>query len=207
MNINTPYVPTATQLQQAVPFTNFDAPLHVVHDEKATEELGKDYFQVTQSFRYYLSEKQKDVWGYVPAGFLTDGATVPRPFWWLIAPFGVHGQAAVLHDILCETGTMFRNELPYEISRKEADQIFLEAMRATRVSWWKRALMYGAVRLWATFGFQTRKAKIRQERKRQLEIEYMKAHGTYREPTAILRQVTQAAYAARREGDEAQQAA
>ena len=198
MNINTPYVPTATQLQQAVAFTNFDAPLNVQLDEKASQILGKDYYQITQSFRYYLSEDQKDVWGYVPAGFLTDGASVPRPLWWLIAPFGVHGQAAVLHDILCETGTMFRNEIPYEVSRKEADQIFRDAMKATRVSWWKRNLMYGAVRLWSTFGFQTRSAKTRQERKRQLEIEYMKAHGTYREPTAILRQITHAAYGQRR---------
>lgn len=196
MLINTPYVPTATQLKEAVPFTNFDTDLSVEHDTRASKELGKDYYKVLKSFRYYLSENQPDVWAYVPAGFLTDGASVPRPFWWLIPPFGEHGQAAVLHDILCETGTMFRNEIPQRVSRKQADQIFRDAMKAAGVGWFKRSFMYAAVRAWAVLGIEMPGHKRRLLLKRQLETEYMKELGTYREPTAILRQVTSAAYRA-----------
>lgn len=197
LNINTPYVPTASQLKEAVPFTNFDTSLSVEHDPIASEKLGKAFYKVTKSFRYYLSADESDVWAYVPAGFLTDGATVPRPFWWLVAPFGDHGQAAVLHDILCETGTMFFNELPQSVTRKQADQIFRDAMKATGVGWFKRNLMYAAVRGWAMLGVKMPGHDARQLLKRDIETQYMKDYGTYREPTAILRQVTHAAYRAR----------
>ncbi len=194
MIINTPYVPTATQLKEAVPFTNFDTHLCVVHDPEASKALGKDYYKVTRSFRYYLSEDRPNTWAYVPAGFLTDGATVPRPFWWLVPPFGEHGQAAVLHDILCETATMFENEIPYSVSRKEADKIFREALKASGVGWFKRNLMYAAVRVWAILGITMPGHQARLLAKRRIESQYMKEYGTYREPTAILRQVTHAAY-------------
>jgi len=36
----------------------------------------------------------------VRSGFLTDGATVPRPFTAFVRPWGRHGKAAVLHDWL-----------------------------------------------------------------------------------------------------------
>lgn len=87
---------------------------------------------------------------------------------------------------------MFRNEIPYEISRKKADQIFLDAMKAAGVGWIKRHVMYTAVRAWAIVGFETNRTRARMARKRQIESDYMKEYGTYREPTAILRQVTNA---------------
>lgn len=196
MNINTPYVPTATQLKEAVPFTNFDAELNVTFDKAASEELGRNYYRVTQSFRYYLDEENPDVWAYVPAGYLTDGASVPRPFWWFIPPWGSYGQAAVLHDILSETRTLFKEEIPYDITRKEADVIFNSSLQAAEVNWFVRNLMYRFVRAWSVFGWGPNKKRL--AKKRAIEVEYMKGYGTYREPTAILRQVTAAVYASRR---------
>ena len=187
MRINTPYVPTVTQLKEAAAFTNFDSGLHVVFDPHASEELGKKYYKVTQSFRYYLDETNPDVWAYVPAGYLSDGASVPKPFWWLLPPWGRYGQAAVLHDILCEGKTLFKDEIPYEISRKEADHIFLDAMRHTDVPWYTRYPMFLAVRAWGILGWGANETRL--AKKRAIEAEYMKAYGTYREPTAILRQV------------------
>ena len=194
MQINTPYVPTASQLKDAIPFANFDTQLSVEYDDRATKALGKKHYKVTKSFRFYLSDDHPNVWAYVPAGFLTDGASVPRPFWWLIPPFGEHGQAAVLHDLLCETSTMFEKELPVHVSRKQADEIFREAMKATGVGWLKRNFMYVCVRLWASLKIELPGYWRKRVTKRQIETEYMKEYGTYREPTAILRQVTQAAY-------------
>lgn len=190
MNITTPYVPTATLLQDAVPFTNFDAELEVEKSQQATAELGKTYFKVKKSFRYYLSEQNRDVWAYVPAGFLTDGASVPKPLWFILPPWGRYGQAAVLHDMLCETKTMFHNELPVPVSRKEADHIFRDAMKVAGVKLVGRTVMFVAVRAWGLFGWKP--SKKRMEKKRRLETEYMKEYGTYREPTAILSQVAKA---------------
>lgn len=196
MNIQTPYVPTATQLKEAASFRQFDAGLSIAFDERATKTLGKDYYKVTQSFRYYLDNDNPDVWGYVPAGFLSDGASAPRPIWWIIPPWGRYGQAAVLHDILCETKTLFKDEIPFEITRKQADKIFLEALKVAGVSWVKRYAMYIGVRAWGALGWGANKERL--TKKRALEAEYMKAYGTYREPTAIARQVTQAMYSTRR---------
>lgn len=194
--INTPYVPTATQLREAQRFTNFDTELNISYDPVASEQLGRAYYKVTKSFRYYLSEEQPDVYAYVPAGFLTDGASVPRPFWWMIPPWGSYGQAAVLHDILCETSTMFQNEMPYTLSRKDADYIFRDAMKAAGVGVVERTLMFWAVRGWGIFGWKTNQKRL--AKKRQIEIDYMKEYGTFREPTAILRQVSAAMSAAKR---------
>jgi hypothetical protein len=73
----------------------------------------------------------------VPHGFVTDFASVPRAFWHVIPPWGKYSLAAVVHDYLYFTG---------EVSRKAADQVFLEQMRLLGVPWWKRRLMYYAVR-------------------------------------------------------------
>lgn len=44
----------------------------------------------------------------IPAGTRTDLASVPRLFWWFLAPFGAHESAAVLHDALCDELNRYR---------------------------------------------------------------------------------------------------
>lgn len=139
----------AETLAYAVPFTQFDTQLSIQYDANASKALGKDYWRVLDPFKYYVGEKIQDVWVHVPAGYLTDGATVPRPFWSIIPPWGNYGQAAVIHDILCETQQLYSNGLLISITRKRADQIFMEAMEAAGVGRWKRYLMYSAVRMWS----------------------------------------------------------
>ena len=70
----------------------------------------------------------------VPAGFVTDFASVP---WWargLFAPFDRAAKAAVLHDWLWSRGS----------PRHAA--VFAEALAVLRVPAWKRAVMAAAVR-------------------------------------------------------------
>ena len=55
----------------------------------------------------------------VPAGFITDLASIPRLLWWLYPPSGKYDLAVVLHDIL-----YWRQET----SRKDADLVLHEAM-------------------------------------------------------------------------------
>ena len=72
----------------------------------------------------------------VPAGFVTDFASVPRvPLVYMLAGDTARA-AAVVHDYLY-TGI---------VDREVADDVFLEAMAASGVPAWRRYPMYWAVR-------------------------------------------------------------
>ncbi len=97
----------------------------------------------------------------VPAGFVTDLASVPRWAWIIIPPDGPWVKAAIVHDYLYSTGgtgkwkrhpaSITRAE-PY--SRLEADRIMREAMENRGVGWFARNLIYVAVRLGGGRGWQ-----------------------------------------------------
>lgn len=126
-------------------FTRFDAPMLVQYDDKASALLGADHWRVAQPFRFYLGEKDSDRWVYVPAGYLTDGASVPRMFWNVVPPWGQYGQAAVVHDIVCEYLSITIDGKPVPVSRARCDAILLEAMEVLGVPSWKRYPIYWAV--------------------------------------------------------------
>lgn len=73
----------------------------------------------------------------VPAGFVTDLASIPRLFHSLIPVNGPHSPAAIIHDYLYNV---------QDRPRSAADAIFLEAMKTCGVGWIKRSAMYSAVR-------------------------------------------------------------
>jgi hypothetical protein len=75
----------------------------------------------------------------VPAGFETDFASVPRlPLaYWLFG--GVADEAAVIHDY-AYSGRL-------GITRKQADELFSEAMKACGTAGWRRGPMWLGVRL------------------------------------------------------------
>ena len=73
----------------------------------------------------------------IPAGFITDGASVPRGLWNLFPPFGKYNKASLLHDYLYQFGTM---------TRAQADWCFLEAMKVLGVGFLTRWAMYLSVR-------------------------------------------------------------
>lgn len=74
----------------------------------------------------------------VPAGFLTDFASVPRlPIvFWLFGDTAE--EAAVVHDWLYYTA---------KVPRQVADQVFLEAALATGVPGWRAYMMYLGLRV------------------------------------------------------------
>ena len=76
----------------------------------------------------------------VPAGFLTDLATVPRVFTWLIPRYGTYSRAAILHDYLCVEAHAGR------FRRSDADGLFRRVLREEQVSLPRRWLMWAAVR-------------------------------------------------------------
>ncbi len=81
----------------------------------------------------------------VPAGFDTDGASIPRVLWALLPPTGSYMRAAAVHDFLCEC---LNKGLPHPFAptRAEADRQFLIAMKAIGVIWPVRLTLYLSVR-------------------------------------------------------------
>lgn len=80
-----------------------------------------------------------------PAGFITDLASIPGLFQNLIHVNDAHRLPAIIHDYLF---------VIQDRSRAEVDAVFLEAMKSAGVSWWKRNVMYAAVRAggWLPWG-------------------------------------------------------
>lgn len=87
---------------------------------------------------------------YVPKGFKTDFASIPRIFWNIIAPIGKHTLPSVLHDYLYEYGASLG------ISRKEADKIFWDAMIDSHVAQITANVMWFCVRVFAKSRYNTR---------------------------------------------------
>lgn len=83
----------------------------------------------------------------VPAGFVTDLASVPRIFWNILPPYGEYGQPAIVHDYLYSSGL---------VGRKEADDLLLEGMVVMGVARWRRYVIYAAVRLFGGRAYKTK---------------------------------------------------
>jgi hypothetical protein len=85
----------------------------------------------------------------IPAGFYFDLASIPRPLWWLMAPFELSLAAPLLHDFLYR----YKGNPPNgavvprrTYTRAEADALFKDVMHREGVSRWRRTLAYAAVR-------------------------------------------------------------
>lgn len=87
----------------------------------------------------YASDVADDTF-IVPAGFVTDFASVPR----ISIAYAVAGDtghaSAVVHDYLCR-----KKGYP----RSLADLVFKEALEVEGTPWWRRAIMYSGVRIGA----------------------------------------------------------
>ncbi|MGJ8724980.1 MAG: DUF1353 domain-containing protein [Roseibacillus sp.] len=73
----------------------------------------------------------------VPEGFVTDFASIPRPLWPIYPKTGRYQLAAVVHDYLY---------WDQSLTRKQADDVFLEGMKESEVPKKDRFIIYQAVR-------------------------------------------------------------
>lgn len=80
----------------------------------------------------------------VPAGFKTDYASIPKLLWNILPPVGRYDRAAVIHDYLYQNNG---------VTRLQADNVLLEAMRVLNVPAWQRGMIYSGVRIggWVTW--------------------------------------------------------
>lgn len=100
----------------------------------------------------------------VPAGFITDGASVPRPLWWLYPPFGGdYDEAAVIHDFLYAKAELFEGDDDGHITRGEADAVLLEAMAAKGFRASGRRTIYAGVRAGGWRAWNKHRAAQREE--------------------------------------------
>lgn len=99
----------------------------------------------------------------IPTGFSFDLASIPRLFWWLIAPFELSLVAPLIHDFVYRYGGVMPQGAVTDaagnpvatLTRTETDDLFATLMRIEGVSWWRRFLAYHAVHIvgglfWAT---------------------------------------------------------
>jgi len=84
----------------------------------------------------------------VPTFYISDGASIPMPFWQLVGhPLsGQNIRPALLHDYLCQQGQLRKNTndpLPY--TWQEVHELFRQALIFCRVPKTKAKLMHDAV--------------------------------------------------------------
>ena len=105
-------------------------------------------------FTYHVGSKRSNKVIKVPAGFDTDFASIPK-FLWFLPAWAKFSKAAVIHDYI------YQNHGKLDMSRRQADDIFLEAML---VSWRNHKLgkilahiFHWAVRLFSWIAWEGKK--------------------------------------------------
>lgn len=100
--------------------------------------VGRYSFELLAPFEFHVGEYPSAEVIRVPAGFVTDLASIPRALWSILPPHGKWAKAAIVHDYLYVHA--IRN-------KSYADKVFLEGMEVLGVGKIRRTAMYWAVRL------------------------------------------------------------
>ncbi len=119
----------------------FTGPLTITH-----LDLDWRLWRIEVPLVYEVGELGSDRRIEVPAGFETDGASVPRFFWAVLPTWGKYSRAAVIHDYL---GTLLVNGTPHPEGQSQAiiDAVFYEAMTVCEVRWPVKALIWSTMRI------------------------------------------------------------
>jgi len=132
-------------------FTQFSGEEQLRYNRVLSKLAGVSLWDTLPGFRYYLGEKDSNRWVDVESGFITDGATIPRAFWWLLPPIDEYTQCTTLHDKLCTTYTITEliNGVEHQVpvTRKQIDAILQESMVVLNVTPWKRNFIMTGVNL------------------------------------------------------------
>jgi hypothetical protein len=108
----------------------------------------------------------------VPEGFVTDLASIPALFRSFFNSAGQSRAPAILHDFLY---------LLQPVSRKEADRLFLEAMKAEDVSFASRVSMWAAVRVGGWLAWRTHAEAMRKDPE-----SWLSRHGLLNAPVSAI---------------------
>lgn len=115
-------------------------------------ENGRKW-ELLSSFEYFIEDTMDGESIIVPAGFVTDFASIPQIFWSILPPTGPWSKAACLHDYLYTIGGKYQyciNDLGvpcYHLySKKQTDDMFRDTMKLLGVPAFERNVMWLAVR-------------------------------------------------------------
>lgn len=113
-------------------------------------------YEVIRSINYIVNGTRIDV----PEGFTTDGASIPRLFWFTTGtPFSPHYlRGAIIHDYIYQTG---------KTSRKYADQVIYSYLLQDGTSKYNATKIYYALRLAGMFTWRRYRWMERENRKRE----------------------------------------
>lgn len=126
--------------------------------DRPSTRAGRSLWALRDDLAYQTGDDLAEVIT-VPAGFVTDLASIPRAVWSFYPPDGPWVKAAIIHDFLYDTegsGHWYKRRgvtraEPY--SRAEADYILNEGMADRGVGAWERFVIWAAVRLGGTGGW------------------------------------------------------
>lgn len=102
-------------------------------DDELLDDMTSASYGISESWRKEII---------IPSGYTSDGASIPKIFWWLLSPFEDYFKCCVLHDYLCD---LFHLNL---LERKTCDEIFLEAMSEVGIKKSTRLTLYFFVRIY-----------------------------------------------------------
>ena len=100
-------------------------------------DVASGMWRLEAAYRYLDDPNQITV----PSQFTFNLASVPRPFWWLIAPFELSIAAPLIHDFLYRfQGSPPGGAIvpPRSYSREETDVLFRNIMTQEGVPAWRR---------------------------------------------------------------------
>jgi len=103
---------------------------------------GRTLYELVEPLRFEYTVNGGGIEVTVPKGFVTDFASIPRPLWSVFPPCGKYTKAAIVHDYLYTR---------QGCSRFLADAVFREIMFQLKVPYWKRILIYYAVRFFGGY--------------------------------------------------------
>jgi hypothetical protein len=117
-------------------------------DTIVVEYIDGKRWRLRETFSWFEADLTDDgVTVHVPAGFITDFASIPRVLWsWL--PPSYYAKPAILHDYLYFAGKV--GDLV--VTRAQADKSFRDALKETGVNAARRWVMWLGVR---TGGWKT----------------------------------------------------
>jgi hypothetical protein len=120
-----------------------------VRDGEDADYVVSDDYRV----RYRLDGELREIT--VPAGMLTDLASVPRVARWLVDRVGPHLEAAIVHDFLyIAWQDVAGGHDPQEEDRRFADELMRVAMEAAKVGAASRFVIHQAVRGFGRAAFE-----------------------------------------------------
>jgi uncharacterized protein DUF1353 len=104
-------------------------------------------------------EDHKGIVYTIPAGYVTDYASIPRALSWIYPKDGPYRKAAIVHDYLITNGLAKKE---FEVESNRVDEIFREAMQDTGgIPKIRQHIMWAGVRLGAIGNKIRRKGSLK----------------------------------------------